>query len=137
MAVVITEEEKSRARHHLGYLEVESAQTFVLGVPAAVQTQFMIEGALNRMTPTGAARFRELLCQLDKVESQVFCGIDLADVNKLGEMDINRARLSELARYYKIAQQGLANLLGIPPNPFDMREWLQGGVGFSVPVVAG
>lgn len=135
MAVVITEEEKSRARHHLGYLEVEAAQTFVLGVPAAVQTQFMIEGALNRMTDTGAQRFRELLCRLDQVEAQVFCGIDLADVDKLDQITVNRKRLQELAEYYLIAAEGLANLLGVPRNPFDMRSWLsRAGGGINVPV---
>lgn len=133
MAVVISEDEKSSARHHLGYLEVEAAQTFVLGVPAGVQTQFMIEGALNRMTNTGAQRFREMLCRLDSLENQVFCGVDLADVNKIGELEVNRARLPELARYYKIAQQGLANLLGIVPNPYDQREWLMtGSINVSV-----
>jgi hypothetical protein len=134
MAVTITEDEKSRARHHLGYLEVEAAQTFVLGVPAALQTTFMIEGALNRLTPTGAQRFRELLCRLDAVENQVFCGIDLADVEKLDSIDVNRKRLGELAQYYKIAQQGLANLLGVPANPWDAREWLMGGI-VNVPVM--
>ena len=28
---------------------------------------------------------------------------------------------------YKVAQQALANLMGVPTNPWDQREWLQGG----------
>ncbi len=127
MAQPVTEEEKGRARHHMGYLEVEAAQTFVLGVPAGVQTQFMIEGALNRMTATGVARFRTLLCRLDGIEEKVFCGIDNADVDEVESIKMRRDRLAELARYYKIAQQALANLMGIVPNPFDQREWLMGG----------
>lgn len=134
MAALITEEEKDRARHHMGYLAVEAAQTFVLGIPAAVQTQFMIEGALNRILPQAAERFRTLLCRLDSVEAEVFCGMDLASVDKIDTIDIRTDRLEALAKYYKIAQQGLANLLGVPPNPFDMREWLQGG-SINVPVL--
>ena len=41
----ITEDERARGRHHLGYMQVQEASTFVLGVPSGVQTAFMIEGA--------------------------------------------------------------------------------------------
>lgn len=133
MGAVVTDYEKDRTRHHLGYLGVEAVSTFALGVPAAMQTTFMIEGAMVRLLPEAVERFRSLLCQLDAVESEVFCGMDLASVNKLDTIEINPKRLSELAKYYKIAQQGLANLLGCPANPFDMREWLKGGI--NVPVL--
>lgn len=135
MAAVITEDEKARARHHLGYGEVESASTFNLGIPAAMQTAFMIEGALNRILPSAAERFRKLLCQLDATEDRVFCGTDLAEVDRIDTVEVNRQRLKELAQTYKIAQQGLANLLQVVPNPFDMREWLKmGGGGINVAV---
>lgn len=128
MAAVITAEEKVRARHHMGYQNVESISTFSLGVPAAMQTTFMIEGAMDRImaAPGAPDKFRDLLCKLDSIESRVFCGADLADVESMGEITVNRKRLRELANYYKIAQQALGNLLGVPPNPFDMREWLSG-----------
>jgi hypothetical protein len=127
MAAVVTEEEKSRARHHLGYPEVDAVSTFALGIPAAMQTNFMIEGAFNRISQSSAERFRLLLCRLDAVEEQVFCSADLTDVNKVDTIEINRKWIIEKAKIYKIAQQALGNLLAVPPNPFDMREWLQGG----------
>lgn len=136
MAAVLSEHDKARARHHLGYLQVEAAQTFVLGVPAGVQTQFMSEGAFNRVLPSGVDRFLRLLCRLDEIEEEVYCGVDLASVNKIGDIEVNPDRLKELAKYYKFAQQGLANMLGITANPFDMREWLQGG-NINVPVING
>lgn len=126
MAVTIPEEDKVRARHHLGYLDVEAAQTFALGIPAAVQTQFMIEGALNRLLPQAVPKFLELLERLDCVECEVFGGIDLASIDEIAEVKISDKRLEKLARYYKLAQQSLSNLLGIVPNPWDQREWLQG-----------
>ena len=125
--MALTEDEKASARHHLGYLQVTAAQTFVLGVPAAVQTQFMIEGALVRVLPSGHARLRLLLCRLDEVEGEVFGGLDLASVDTVDEITVSAERLKKLAGYYKIAQQALGNLLGVPPNPWDMREWLMGG----------
>ena len=127
MAVVVTEEEKVKARHHLGYVDVESVQSFNAGIPAAMQTTFMIEGALNRLLPAAYEKFQQLLCRLDAIEEEVFCGMDLASMDKLDTLEIRSDRLKELSKYYKIAQQGLANMLGVPPNPFDMREWLQGG----------
>lgn len=126
MAAVITDQEKVRARHHLGYLGVESASTFALGVPAAMQTTFMIEGALVRIMPEAVDKFRELLCRLDAVESEVYCGMDLASVEKVDTIAIRSDRMQELAKYYRLARSALANLLGVPPNPFDMREWVRG-----------
>ena len=133
MAAVITEDEKARARHHLGYGQVDAASTFALGVPAAMQTAFMIEGALNKISQSGAERFRMLLCRCDAIENQVFCGADLADVERIDTIEVNRKRLRELAQMYKIAQQALGNLLQVPPNPFDMREWMSmGGINVGV-----
>jgi len=126
MAVQISDPDKARARHHMGYLGVEQAQTFVLGIPAAVQTQFMIEGAMVRLLAESLPRFYLLLERLDCLECEVFGGSDLADIESMGEIKVNRMRLKELSQYYLIAQQGLANLLGIVPNPFDQRIWLQG-----------
>lgn len=135
MAVIVTEEDKNRARYHLGYHLVESQATFALGIPAAMQTTFMIEGAMNRiMATTGAyERMRLLLDRMDQVEQEVFCGMDLASVDVLDTITVRKDRLRELAKLYKIAQQGLGNLLGVPPNPWDMRDWMQ-GASINVPV---
>ena len=134
--MAFTEDEKASARHHLGYLQVTAAQTFVLGVPAAVQTQFMIEGALVRVLPSGEKKFRALLCRLDEIECEVFGGIDLASVESVDEIKVSADRLKELAKYYVWAQTSLANLLGVPPNPWDMRPLVQaagaGGVNVGV-----
>lgn len=124
----------------MGYLNVESAATFVLGVPAAMQTTFMIEGAMNRVlqTPQAVVMFRQFLARCEEVENYVFCNFDLSDVESIGTgeaVKINRKRLKELAEHYLIAQESLANFLGIVPNPFDQRGWLmKGRGGVNVPV---
>jgi len=128
VAATLAEQDKVRARHHLGYLNVEQAQTFVLGVPAGLQTQFVIEGALNRLLPQALPKFTQFLDQLDCIECELFGGIDLASVNSIAEIEVRPERRKELAGYYKVAQQALANLLGIVPNPYDQREWLGGDV---------
>lgn len=134
MGALVTDEEKARARHHLGYHAVESVATFALGVPAAMQTTFMVEGALDRImtTPGSVEKFRQLLERLDCVENEVFCGIDLASVDVLDTITVNKGRVRELAKYYLIALGGLENLLGVVRNPWDRREWLEWGINVSV-----
>ncbi len=129
----LSDEDKVKIRHHMGYLNVQATSTFVLGVPAGVQTQFMIEGAWDKVLPQAENLLRVFLCRCDEIEAKVYGGTDLADVETTGNITVNRKRLSELGQYYRIAQQGMANLLGVPPNPFDMRDWVRAGGGMNVP----
>jgi hypothetical protein len=137
VAQVLTEEEKAKARHHLGYLQVQSAYTFALGIPLNTQTQFMIEGSFNNLLPSGYPKFRELLCRLDRMEEQVYCGAELADIESIDTIKINRQRIREIMQMYCLARSGLANLLGTVPNPWDQREIVMNanGAGLNIPVV--
>jgi hypothetical protein len=129
---MITEDQKARARHHLGYLQVQAASTFQLGIPAAVQTQFVIEGAWDKILPSAEVMFERTLCRLDDIESHMFGGMDLADVTQTGNIQVNPDRLKELGKMYRYAQQSLANMLGIVANPFDQRDWARAGGGINV-----
>lgn len=131
---MLTNEEKARIRHHMGYLNVQAAATFQLGVPAALQTTFMIELAFEKIIPDAENMVKVFLCRMDDVEKQVFGNLDLAEIESTGNIKVDPKRLAKLAQTYKIAQEALANLLGVPPNPFDMRSWLQGAGGMNVPV---
>jgi len=125
-AAILTEEEKSKCRYHLGYLDVQAASSFSLGTPAMVQTQFMIEGAMNNLNMVAYPKFVQLLCRLDQVEAEVYCTLDLVQVNKVDSVEVNRNQMKELAARYKLAQQALAQMLGIVPQPFEQRSWLTG-----------
>jgi hypothetical protein len=125
--MAITDDQKMRARHHLGYLNVQAAATFQLGIPAAVQTQFVIEGAWEKILPEAMNKFEVLLCRLDQIEEELYGGIDLASVTQVGSIQVNEKRFRELGRYYRHARDSLANLMGIVPNPFDQRELVCGG----------
>jgi hypothetical protein len=131
---VFSEDEKVRIRHHLGYTNVGDVYTLVGGVPAAVQTQFMIEGALQRLRVEAAPKARELLCRLDSLERDYYCGAaDFASVNKIDNIEINPKRRRELGGYYRTAMQAMGNLLSIVPNPWDQRDILNVG-SINVPV---
>lgn len=127
--MALSDEEKARIRHHFAYVNVSAVATFQLGVPAALQTTFMIEGAWDKILPAAEGIVRKLLCRLDQIEDQVFGGSDLADVLEVGSTKVNPERLKELAKYYRLAQQSLGNLFGVPPNFFDMRDWVNAGAG--------
>jgi hypothetical protein len=118
---MFTEEEKARIRHHTGYLNVESAQTFVLGSPAAVQTQFLIEGAMQRVLPSGEVQVRRLLGILDGIEGMMVENLELLSVTQVDEIAINPEQMKLYRVEYDRWVAALCNIFGIPRNPFDQR----------------
>lgn len=120
---MFTQEERAEIRHHMGYMNVESAQTFQLGVPMAVPTNFLIEGALNKVIPSAEGMVREIVAKLQIVESQMVEDLELLSVDKVDSIDINRKEMNQLRREYKYWQNNLSNLLGVPANPYDQRSF--------------
>lgn len=132
----LTDEEKAKVRHHLGYANVSEAASFQLGIPAAIQTQFMIELAWDKVLPAAENLLKILICRMDDVEREVYSGLDLASLTKTGAIEVNPKRLNELGKHYCLAQQSLSNLVAVPPNPFDARSWIaQSGGGMNVRVM--
>lgn len=135
---MLTDDEKIRARMHMGYLNVQQASTFVLGVPAGVQTQFVIEGALQKVIPAAEPLLRTLLTRLDAVDEQIVENMENLAVNKVDEIELREDEFKQLIIRYRHWQGALANLLGVPPNPFDQRPYLAGGQsgGINVSVIS-
>jgi hypothetical protein len=133
---MITEEDKNRCRSHLGYLEVQDSQTFVMGVPAGVQTQFMIEGAFARILPSAERGMRKLLDRLDRVLEIIEESEENEQADAIGDIRLKDKAFLKLIRRYQWWQGMLANLLGVPPNPYDQRfvSWTGTGSGINVPV---
>lgn len=129
MGLSLTDEEKIRVRRHLGYLNVTAASTFSLGIPAAMQTQFIIEGAMNRLLPEAYDEVRRLLVILDGVEQQIVEDQELLAVSKVDEIDIRPDEFKQLVKQYLWWQASLANMFGVPPNPFDQRFASYSGAG--------
>lgn len=116
-----TPEEKVKIRHHLGYLNVTNAATFVLGIPQAVETQFIIERAFDLVLPEALTEARRHISICDSIESQMICDHDLLAVKKVGEIETREDEHDKLRREYDHWRNALANVLGIYPNPFDKR----------------
>lgn len=139
--MAISEQDRARARHHMGYLSVQQSATFQLGIPAATQTQFTIELAFTKILPSAEARFSDLLDKMDNIEAQIFEDTENVAVDRVDEIELRKDEFRQLIIRYQHWQGALANLLGITPNPYDQRPYLGagwnggGGGGVNVGVV--
>jgi len=120
--VALSEAERVKIRHHLGYLNVGEAYTFVLGAPAAVETTFIIEGAMNRVLEAALPELRRLLSILDQIEEQMINDHELLAVKSLGEITVNEREQAQLTDRYDYWVAAIANILGCERNPFDKRR---------------
>jgi hypothetical protein len=131
--MAMTKEEKVMIRHHCGFLNVTAVSTFALGTPAAVETQFIIEGAMDRILPEAEGLARRCLAILDKIEGQMVDDVELLAVVSVDEITVNGDEQNKLKREYVYWRNALCNLMGIYPNPFDKRNDIL-APGFNVPV---
>ena len=132
MAPGFSDVEKTRIRHHLGYLNVAAVQTFVLGTPAAVETQFLVEGAMNKVLPEALVLARELIAKCDAVEAQISENQELLAVTQVDEIGVRQDEFEQLKKRYDYWRNGLANCMGIYSNPFDKRFGAGGGINIPV-----
>ena len=130
-----TDTEKMKIRHHLGFLNVQAAQTFVLGVPAGVQTQYIIEGAMDRVLAAAESQARLLLARCDAIEAQIGENQDVLFLSQTEEVSFRDNEFELLMKRYQYWRNGLANVLGVYPNPFDKRfVSMSGGGGVNAKV---
>ena len=129
-----SEPEKVRIRHHLGYLNVAAAATFVLGAPAAMETSFIIESAMNKVLLDAETLARDLIAKCDAVEAQMSDNQELLAVTQVDEIGVRQDEFQALINRYHYWRNGLANVLGVYPNPFDKRFANGGAGGLNIPV---
>ena len=119
--MAFTEYEKTRIRYHLGFLNVAASATFVLGTPAAVETQFLVESAMNKVLPEAEVLVRDLVAKCDAVEGQIADNQELLAVTAVDEIQVRQDEFEALQKRYHYWRNGLANCLGIYTNTFDKR----------------
>jgi hypothetical protein len=113
---------------------VQQSATFQLGVPAAVETAFMVEGTWNRILPSAEGHFRQTLDKLDKLECEILESDEDLRAKKMGDIELNDKLFEQLLQRYRHWQGQLANMLQIAPNPFDQRPGLGQGYGGGGPM---
>ena len=118
---MLTDAEKVEVRRHAGYPNVQQASTFEIGVPAGIQTMYVVEGAMNRLLPEAEPMLRSYLAVLNGIEQQVLEDQENLAAEKVDTITVNLEEFEMLMQQYKWWQAQLCNLLSIEPNPFDMR----------------
>ena len=129
---MLTDETKRKVRKHLGYPAVVQVATFFLGQPAATESAFMIEPAMNALSPEGEAEVIETVCILDEAEKQIWGSSDALTTKKVGEIEFRDDEFEKRIQRYIFFQGRLCNALGqAEPNPFDARFAGRSGGGIN------
>lgn len=135
MAVILTNEEKSKVRRHLGFPETTAVSAYAFGIPITLQGVFLVDNAMNVLNEEGAARVRELLAVLDSMEQKILkaaCTLTVESVDniKMRGAQAGMTATDLLEREYKRWASRLADCLGVPFYPYSNRF----GGGANVPV---
>jgi hypothetical protein len=134
---MLTEEEKQACRRYLGYLGVGTASTIALGIPAASQPLFIVEGAVNKILPAAEADVRECLTELKCIDDQIK-GARRSGRIKISQVsDIKFRGVEELDVLYDEYDNWaarLSDLLGAPINPHsELHKRICGTITVNVP----
>jgi len=129
MTGTLTEEEKARVRHHMGYPEVQPAASLVYGVPKPAQTAFLLESAMGLLIDTAVPRVRSILQICDDLEQQMVDAQCYLVADSLGEIHLagaggdskNRLVTERLEGEYVRWAMRLADVFGCPLYPFSER----------------
>lgn len=113
-----TPAEKTKIRQYLGYLSAAPVASIVLGVPAATQPMFLVEGAMGRILYEAGPLVRDILCQLDTVSAQIKALPGFAIAGELGDMSLRDDAMEKLLQLKGYWVNELAKVLGAPENPY-------------------
>jgi hypothetical protein len=124
--VPLSEQEKVRVRDHLAYLNVAELSTYVLGLPAGLETQLLIEKAMSSgfILESALAMVRQILCELDGLDGQraaVRASISVEKIGAIGMRDPTDAFAALDQEFVRLVGR-LANAFGVSRNPFDHRR---------------
>lgn len=119
--MALSDAERERVRYHLGYLSVAPAAALQLGLPAPVQTLFVVENAMNNLLVVGEDRVRRMLGTLDGIECRLIDAQDRLAATSLDDLHLNPNEPDALEREYDRWANRLANQLGCPLYPYAKR----------------
>src|SRR5689334_6510509 len=136
-----TDEEKALIRFYLAYPNLSQVQQAMqLGIPAAQQALFLLEGNFDRILPAGENIVRKILCQLnDIVFGQLTTARSRMRAIAIGEIKLNADEAGMLTGEFIRWQRLLADQMASPINPYgEVASFGIGGAmggGVNVPVI--
>lgn len=109
--------EKERIRYHMGYLQVTPAAAITYGIPAPIQTLFLLESAMDRVIANAEDRVRRLITVLDEIECRMLDGQNYLVADQLSDITIRKDNIDKLEDEYCRWAARLADTLGAPLYP--------------------
>lgn len=121
MPSLLTDEEKTKIRFHLGYPNVTRMTILMTEVPAPRQLGFLLEPAMDALLPDAVALVRQIVCQMDKLECQLFESADRMQASAVGNLKMRADEQDAVEKLYTRFGRRLADILGVPPYPLSVR----------------
>jgi len=121
MPSLLTDEEKTKVRFHLGYPNVTRMTVLTSELPAPRQLGFLLEPAMDALLPDAVALVRQIICQMDKIECQLFESADRMQASAVGNLKMRADEQDALEKLYVRFGRRLADVLGVPPYPLSVR----------------
>lgn len=121
--------EKERIRYHMGYLQVAPAAAISFGIPAPIQTMFLVESAMERVLPAAEDRVRKLITILDGIECREEGALDYLVVKQVDSITLREDHVEKLEEQYAKWASKLADVLGAPLYPGSTKFRSLFGVG--------
>jgi hypothetical protein len=128
--------ERERIRYHMGYLNVQPAASITYGLPAPIQTLFVVELSMDKILPEAEDRVRKLLTILDGIECKEVDGQDYLVAAQLEQLTIREDHIDKLEWEYCRWAARLADTLGAPlyPGAAKFRKLFAAVGAGSIPV---
>ena len=127
---------RERIRYHLGYLEVSPAPSITFGIPALIQTNFLVERAMDLVIPAAEERVLKLIDVLDVIECRMIDGQKYLIASQLDSLTIRQDQIDKLEDEYSRWASRLADILGCPlyPGSSKFRRLFRDVGSGSIPV---
>ena len=135
-----TDEERARIRAHLGYLNVAPVSAIGLGFPAASQSLFTVEVAMDQLLPGAVSRAQMILAVLDKIECLLVESLERLAAQQVGDVKLRGSNDESTegdlleGEYLRWAKR-LADLLGVELNRASLRFGAGSGLSGNVRVL--
>lgn len=104
-------------KHHLGYPLQSTSVTLSYGIPIPTQTMFLVDRAIQLLSPAAEDLCREYLTRLIDTEKAMFEGQLNLQADRLEDLSLRSDYIPRLMDNYQLWQQRLATIIGVPINP--------------------
>lgn len=122
----LSDDEKAAVRYHLGYGDVEPASSITFGQPTLMQTNFLLESSLDRVSERAVPRIRIIIGYMEGIDRKLVEAQERLAASQLGDMTLRGSTRGEtepdlLEREYVRWAYRLADIFRCPVYAYSAR----------------